>query len=126
MSRKDILTGYKLVDSQSLASSFNSNPITMGTKDNVAINISATSVTDNTGVFSIQHRILKSENVLGDFSDWNTLTLDMPPTLANASAVLGVYLNQVPPGQLRVVFTAAGGTPDGSVVIWVSMCSVGA
>jgi len=35
-------------------------------------------------------------------------------------------LNQLPVGQVRVAFTAAGGTPDGTCDIWVSGNSVGA
>lgn len=126
MGRKEVLSGYKLSSAQSLAANFTSNAITVYNLDNVGFNISTSSVTDNTGTFGVQHRIIKNTQDPGQFSDWADLTLSPTAILANADATLLINLNQLPPGQVRVKFTAAGGTPNGTCNIWVSGCSVGA
>lgn len=117
MSFRSRLQSKKLADGQSLEASFNSEVFDIKTVDNIGINISASSVTDNTGTFEIEWRVYKDAN---EFSDWAELTLSSTPTLADAAATFAVILNQLPPGQIRVKFTAAGGTPDGTCDIWIS------
>jgi hypothetical protein len=127
MAKKDSVFGYKLTTAQSLSASFNSAVFRVKYLDNIGINIDCTGVTSNTGTFAIQHRIVKealpSESTFK--SSWATLTLDAVPTLAGASTVFFVNLNQVPPGEIRVAFTAAGGSPNGSCDIWLSATSLG-
>lgn len=124
MGRRETVAGFKLESAHSLAADFNSAVFTVKTMDNVGINIEAEDVTDNTGTFQVQHRIKKDDNT-GNKSGWATLTLSADPTLNNAADVFLVTLNQIPPGEIRIVFTAAGITPDGTVDIWVSATSVG-
>ena len=107
----------KILDAESLAANFNSDPIDCVKCDNYAINISTASVTDNTGIFYVDHRIYKDAN---NYSDWAELTLSSTPQLANADDVLLLNLNQIPKGQIRLRFVAAGGTPDGTCDVWVS------
>jgi hypothetical protein len=122
MATKEVLHGFQLKNDQSLAASFQTDPVTVKYMDNVGFNISTASVTDNTGSFAVQHRIYKDAN---NASAWATLTLDTTPTLADGNDTFFVNLNQLPPGQVRIAFTAAGGTPDGTCDIWVSGCSLG-
>lgn len=108
---------YKLLTAQTLASNFSSDPIDCVKCDNYAINISTASVTDNTGSFYVDHRIYKDAN---NNSDWAQLTFTTTPQLADADDVLLININQIPKGQLRLRFVAAGGTPDGTCDVWVS------
>lgn len=117
MGSKGFVKGYKLSSAQSLASNFNSDPVTVKTMDNVGLLIETDSVTDNTGTFDVQVKIHKDDN---NESGWATLTLSTTPTLADADNQFFVNLNQLPPCKLRVAFTAAGGTPDGTCDIWMS------
>lgn len=122
MGRKTALPGYKLATAESLAADFETAAVTVLTMDNVGINIATSGVTDNTGTFAVEHRIYKDEQ---NYSAWAELTLSPAPSLASADDVLFINLNQLPPGQIRVTFTAAGGTPDGTCDVWVSGCAVG-
>lgn len=121
--RRAILQGYQLNSATSLGASFNTDPVDVKTMDNIGINISTASVTDNTGTFAVQHRVYKDAN---NYSAWASLTLSTVPTLSNGNDTFFINLNQLPVGQIRVAFTAAGGTPDGTCDIWVSGNSVGA
>lgn len=119
--RKNILPAFKLVDGESLGESFDSEPVTVNTATHVCFNITTSDVTDNTGAFSVQHRIYKDS---GNYSGWADLTLSAAPTLGDADAVFMLDL-RLPPGQVRVSFTAAGGTPNGTVDVWVTGNSEG-
>lgn len=108
----------KVSDAQSLGADFSTDPIDVGTRvDNVGINIETSGVTDNTGIFYIDHRVYKDAN---NASGWAELTLSSAPTLADGNDTFLINLNQLPKGQIRVRFVAAGGTPDGTVDIWVA------
>lgn len=115
MARKSIIKGFKLTTAHSLAASFQSAVLPIDYMDSVGFILDCSSVTDNTGTFSVQARIKYDEN---SYSSWCDLTLTTVPTLANAAVVLGVNMANVPFSELRLVFTAAGGTPNGSVTIW--------
>lgn len=117
MSRKTMFPGKRIATSQSLAANFQTSALEIEMVDNVAVLIDCNSVTDNTGTFAVQLRIRENENLV---SDWVSLTLDSVPTLSNAAAEFFINLNQLPPCELRVSFTAAGGTPDGTCEIWFS------
>lgn len=121
MSSKNLLPAYKLESSQSLASDFSTDPVTITTLDNVGFTVVTSSVTDNTGTFTVEVRIYKDAN---NYSDWVALTLSSSMVLADDDASFFVNLNQLPPVQVRISFVAAGGTPDGTVDIWVSGCEL--
>jgi hypothetical protein len=114
--RKNAIPAYKLVNAQSLAASFQSAAVTLATATHIGFNIDTASVTDNTGTFGVQHRIYKDSNT---YSEWADLTLSATPTLADADATMLLDIT-VPPGQVRLTFTAAGGTPDGTCTVWIS------
>lgn len=115
MSRKAILPAHQLLATQSLAASFESEPVTLTLATRVGFSVVTSGVTDNTGVFSVQHRIYKDDR---NFSDWVTLSLDSTPTLNDADGAFLLDVS-VPPGQVRVAFAAAGSTPDGTAAVWV-------
>ena len=115
MGEKQLLIANKISDGQSLAASFQTDPVKIATADNVGLWIDASSVTDNTGVFTVQVRPYKDDNNVGP---WVGLTTTY--TLANADASFFRKELGLPTCQLRVSFVAAGGTPDGSVDIWIS------
>lgn len=117
MGRKNLVTPRKLIESQSLAADFQTNPINIETADNMGLWIYASSVTDNTGVFTVQIRPYR--NASGEAGDW--IALDTTYQLANADANFFRKELSIPNGQIRVSFVAAGGTPNGSVEIWYSL-----
>jgi len=107
----------QIVDGQSLAGDFISQPVPIGPYvDNIAFNIEVKDVTDNTGVFTVEHRIVKDHL---KFSAWGKLCLSFDPKIESEDKVFIIYLNQAPIGELRVVFTVTG-TPDGTCDIWFS------
>lgn len=115
--RKQLLPAKQLESSKTLASAFQTDWVKIDTADNVGFFIYCTSVTDNTGSFAVEVRPWRDENTLGDPI---SLTLSSSPTLADADAEFFVNLNQLPNCQVRLNFTAAGGTPDGSADVWIS------
>lgn len=119
--RKNILPPFKLLNAESLAASFESEPVTITTVTHVGITLETASVTDNTGTFGVQWRAYKDAQ---NYSAWATLSLSSTPTLADANMTDLLDL-RLPPGQFRITFTAAGGTPDGTVTAWVTGNSEG-
>lgn len=115
--RKNLLPATKISSALDISVDATTDPIKVETADNVGIFIYVTTVTDNTGVFVVQIRPYKDANTYGD---WIDLTLSSVPTLANADASFFINMNQLPTCQLRLKFTAAGGTPDGICDVWVS------
>lgn len=107
----------QLESATTLASNFTTDPVEVKLCDTIGFNIECTSVTDNTGAFYIDHRIYKDAN---NTSAWAELTLSSTPSLSNADEVILINLNELPKGQVRLRFVAAGGTPDGSCNVWVS------
>lgn len=114
--RKNILRAHKLLTAESLADDFESDPVTLTTATRIAFNIKAYDVSDNSGTFSVEHRLYRDAD---NYSDWASLTLDASPVLADDDVTLLVDVD-VPPGQVRLVFTADGGTPDGSADVWIT------
>lgn len=117
MARKTTIGGVRIANDQSLASNFQTSAYEIEMIDNVGLTIETSGVTDNTGTFAVQVRIRENENIV---SGWVSLTLSSVPTLANADDSFFVSLNQLPPCEIRVTFTAAGGTPDGTCDIFFS------
>ena len=113
MSRKNVITAYKILDAESLAANFESNVTNIEYLDNVGIQIVTDSVTDNTGQFSIQ---VSNDNVT--FED-----ITVTPTisaLADTDTQIFVNLNQLPFSYVRIKFAAAGGTPDGTATAFLT------
>jgi hypothetical protein len=113
----------RLESSQSLAADFQTDWLTISYQDNVGYLITTSGVTDNLGTFAVEVRMTDSN---GNSSNGVPLTLDSVPTLNDTDAEFFINLNQVPATQVRLTFTAAGGTPDGSAAIFVHSKSVGA
>ena len=108
MSRKNVIAPYKIADNQSLATSFETPPTNIQFLDNVALQVSTSGVTDNTGQFSIQ--------VSNDGQTWQDIDLDPAiDPLADDNANIFVNMSQLAFAQIRLKFVAAGGTPDGTV-----------
>lgn len=102
--RKNILPPFKLIDAQSLADDFESSVVTVVTATHLAISLETAGVTNNTGTFGVQHRIYKDSR---EYGPWVSLTLSSTPTIGDANMVDMLDL-RVPPGQVRVIYTAAG------------------
>ena len=119
MPRKNLIVPYKLESAKSLATDFQSSVINIENIDNIAFIIETSSVTDNTGTFGVQVRF-KKPNSPTEMTEWISLTLDTAPTLADTDGEFYVYLNGLVATEIRLTFTAAGSTPDGTVDIWVS------
>lgn len=113
--RKQLLLAKKIETAKTLATSFNSDAIDVNTADNVGFFIYTDSVTDNTGNFQVQIRPYKDSTSSGAWID-----LGSASTLADADNSFFVVNRQLPNCQLRIAYTAAGGTPDGTCDIWVS------
>lgn len=100
--RKNFFT-HKVADAQSLASSFVTDPVKLETVSLVGYNISTADVTNNVGEFGIQHRMWIDANT---YSAWNDLTLDSDSILADADATLEIIASKLPPGELRLKYSA--------------------
>lgn len=124
MARKNLATPTKVLSAQSLAANFNGPAMDVSYFDNVWITADCTGITDNMGTFSVEVRNIPAEGK-GPPSNWGTLTLDTVPTLTNVNEVIQINLNQVPFSQFRLVFSAAGGTPDGIADVWYTARQVG-
>lgn len=124
MSKKDVIYFFQLSDDADLSADYVSDPFTVKTLDNIGILIEVTGVTDNTGTFEVQKRYKSAKNE-GTYTDWVTITFSTGLTLGDADTTHEFFMRQINPCQLRVKFTAAGGTPDGIANIYVSACSVG-
>lgn len=128
MARKNIIRPFKILAGQSLAAGFQSSPINIDYMDNIGIIIDASSVTDNTGTFTVEARA--KDPATNATSSWVNLPLSngstvAPPTLADADASFDVFLYNVPYSEFRIVFSAAGGTPDGVADVWIESKQVG-
>lgn len=123
MAKKDALFGYLLADNQSLAASFDSQNFRIRWLDNLILNVATSSVTDNLGTFTVEHRIIKED---GNYSAWCPLEfVEGTPTLNNANDTFIFIIKQISPGEIRVRFTAAGTSPNGTCDIWISGTSLG-
>lgn len=115
MGRNNLLIANKISSAQSLAADFESDVVSIETSNNVGIWIDASSVTDNTGTFTVQVRAYKDAN---NASAWADLTTTY--SISDADVVFFRKEVTLPPCQIRVAFVAAGGTPDGVADIWIS------
>ena len=109
--RKNVARSKKITDTQTLAANFNSDEYVITHLDNVGIMIVCGSVTDNTGEFKVEGY------VKGPI--FEELTVSPLVQLNDADQNFLLNLNQLPFEKIRITFTAAGGTPDGSCDIYV-------
>lgn len=100
--RKNVFS-HKIAAAQTLATSYNSDPIKLDTVSLVAFHVSTASVTNNVGQFTIEHRIYVDQN---NYSDWAELTLDSDSILADVDAIFEIIASTLPPGQIRLVYSA--------------------
>lgn len=124
MARKNLATPTRVLIAQSLAADFVGPAMDVSYFDNAFITADCTGVTDNIGTFSVEVRNVPAQGK-GSPSNWGALTLDTTPTLTNADQVIQINLNQVPFSEFRLVFTAAGGTPDGVCDVWYTARQLG-
>lgn len=106
MSVKNVSKAYALETARTLASNFTTDAYSVEYLDNVGICIKCSSVTDNTGTFTIQGSV--------DGVTFVEITVSPVMVLADASQNFLINLNQMPFKELKVDFVAAGGTPDGT------------
>lgn len=115
---KGILT-YKFWDGASLAATIHSRPISMNLLDNAGITLNTSAVTANTGSFIVEATDDEVFNFDGSAKSSGVTWIDIgvpAMTLANVNAGFAPNVNQFPWKYLRVSFTPAGGTPNGTVV----------
>lgn len=100
-------TGLALSTAQSMATSFTSDVYTNLDGKLMSVYIDCSSVTDNTGTFTFQHRAPNGG------SEWQTLTIDDVFVVNDADVSHHARIS-LAPCDLRVSFAAAGTIPDGS------------
>lgn len=121
MGRKSIAT--KLLDSSAALSAVYTSPATnVQQTDIIGYTVETSSVTANTGVFSLQGQIVDS---FGNASAWIDMTLSPVPTLANANATFAITATFFPYTNVRLKFTPGGGGPNGTAKIFINVKAVG-
>ena len=126
MSRKQLLKPYRLLTAQSLAASFQTVATNMEQLDYVSYVISTSGITDNTGTFGVEVRYVYPNTAGPETSAWIPLTLSLVPTLADVDDDITITVQNEGWSEIRLAFTAAGGTPDGTAVVSVSGTTRGA
>lgn len=114
MTRKRVLTPYRLVTNGSLGADFYSPASTVTYDDNVGYQVKYTG--DAIGQFYIQGTI--------NGEDWEDLELSAEIPVEGAPGSFVVNLNQIPYYQLRLRFSHTSGT--GTLQAWIMTKTVGA
>lgn len=122
MARKEI-NKKLLLTGQSLGASFQSPVTNVDYQDTVVYIVETAGITDNTGTFQVQARIKVSDDP-NQTSSWVDLT-GLSFALADANVTDGLEIREVGYSETRVVFTPAGGTPNGTTKLWVEIKQVG-
>ncbi len=127
MSRKNVLKPYLVAASQSLSTSFTTNPTLILFADNIAYQVNVTT-TNSTGSFAVQvsqdYQIDETTNTVINTGTWDTLTLSGSPTVSGANDVIVINLNQLPFYAIRLAYTSSvAGT--GTCNIYVSHKQIG-
>jgi hypothetical protein len=116
--RKLALASYKLVNSQSMASSFTSLATNIQYYDNIGIQFLWTGTP--TGTFDIQvsadHQTDQNGNVIV-VGNWVSLGVTPQPSASGSSGSWYVDLNQLSAPFVRVVYTASGGAGNATITI---------
>lgn len=117
MGQKNI-TRKRLASAASLAAAYVSESTEVTNLDNIGYAVTTAGITDNTGTWSVQGR---NTDGRGNASGWFTLTLTSTPTLANANVNFGIDVIDFPWNEVRLAFTPAGVTPDGTAEIFITV-----
>ncbi len=128
MGRRSSVLLHKLNTNTTLAGVFQTTSFNTFPVDNVGFIIECNSVTDNTGIFTVEYRGTqgRNEDSFDRVTPWVELTLESTIQLADAAQNFLVNLNQIVPGEVRLVFNPSAGSPDGTCNIWVTGTAVGA
>lgn len=124
MSRKNFLS-HTLVESQSLSSSFQTDPTVVKHLDNLSYQIIITT-TDSVGTFSVQcsndYDVQEPSSRVLNPGTWTDLTLSGVPAVAAANDSILISLNQVPFKAIRLAYTpSVAGTGTAKIVIMDKM-----
>jgi hypothetical protein len=114
MSRKRVLTPYRLVTDGSLGADFYSPASTVSYDDNVGYQVKYAG--NPVGEFFVQGTI--------NGEDWEDLELSAPIEATGIAGSFVINLNQIPYYQLRLRFDHDSGT--GFVQVWIMTKTVGA
>jgi hypothetical protein len=111
MPRKAASVKY-LFENQSLATAFTSVSYPVDYQTVVGITMDVVGVTDNVGQFFVQ--------ASNDDISWYTLNVSPPIQLTNIADALDIHLHSLPYRWVRMIFTPAGTSPNGSVSAIIS------
>jgi hypothetical protein len=114
----------RIATAQSLAASFQTDPIKVDGVDRIWFFVVTDSVSDNTGEFKIGFRPL--DEATGEYGPWQYLPLENSALLNNADDDFLFPISDLVPGQIRLEFAADGVTPNGTAEIWITGTSQGA
>lgn len=108
--RKNVILPFKMLDAQTLDSSFNTDPTNIQYLDNVSLQISVTT-TANTGQFAIEVSNDPQNERDPSTATWDELDLDPPiAALADADTTISIDMNQLGFTYIRLKFTLGTGT----------------
>lgn len=119
MGRKNVLEPVLIASSQSLGASFNSAATLIDFLDNCAYQINVTT-SDAVGTFDVQGSLdyfPGNANQAAVTGNWVSLGVSPTPTLASASDVIMINLNQLPFRAIRVAYTRSSGTGTCNIYI---------
>lgn len=121
MSRNDV--ARKLLDSAAdLSATYFSQYAEVTQLNLIGYTIETSGVTTNTGSFSIQARNTDLHN---NTSAWIDITSAGSYPLANANQNIAVALSGFPWNEVRLKFVPAGGTPNGTAKIFITVKRAG-
>ena len=123
MARRNVLLPYQIASAEDLSTDFQTAVTNVQNLDKVVYKVVTSGVTDNTGTFGVQVRDTRPNSPNQD-SGWIDLTFDAAPVLNDDNSAYYIEANVVAT-EARLIFTAAGGTPDGTAEIWVSGTQIG-
>ena len=107
MSRKNTLKYILFPTPQSMSAVFTSPVTFIRNTDNVSYQINVTT-TDSSGTFNVDvsdDYAVGPDNQVVNSGTWVTLTLSGIPTIAGASDLIGISLNQLPYDAIRLRYT---------------------
>lgn len=120
MARKNVLN-TELVASQSLATSFTTEPTIVKFLDNCSYQINITT-TNSTGTFAVQvsndYLVSEPTDTVINPGTWNALPIGGTPTVSAANDVITIDMNQLPFYAVRLAYTSTiAGTGTASIYI---------
>jgi hypothetical protein len=119
MAGKRVTQPYTWFTAEDISVNFTSPSFSVRNLDNVGIAIRCTSVTDNTGEWTVE----ATSDPLG--LAWFDLEVTPALSLADADEDFTIHITGIAFDQIRVVFTAAGTIPDGVATAYIQAKTVG-